>query len=78
MRIELNVGIRDFVEQLPSNYRAVLVLSDMVGLPNHEIADVLGLRLDVVKIRLHRARARLRKEIETHCNPDEWLPAEWL
>ncbi|MGB8646972.1 MAG: RNA polymerase sigma factor [Anaerolineae bacterium] len=76
VRKEMSECIRDFVGGLPANYRAVLVLSDMEELPNNEIAEILGLSVNVVKIRLHRSRTRLRKEIELHCKPEEWLPEE--
>lgn len=67
IRKEMNECIRDFVDNLPENYRAVLVLSEIEGLKNPEIAEVLGLSLHTVKVRLHRARTRLRKELEAHC-----------
>jgi RNA polymerase sigma-70 factor (ECF subfamily) len=68
IRKEMNECIRDFIEKLPENYRAVLILSELEGQKNQEIAEILGLSLDTVKIRLHRARAKLKKELETHCN----------
>ena len=43
-------------------------LSLMEGFQNSEIAEILGISLDTVKIRLHRARDRLRKELGTGCN----------
>jgi RNA polymerase sigma-70 factor (ECF subfamily) len=72
VRKEMNECIRDFIEKLPENYRAVLVLSEMEGLRNDEIALILGVTLDTVKIRLHRARKKLKEELETHCD------AYWL
>jgi RNA polymerase sigma-70 factor (ECF subfamily) len=68
IRKEMNDCIRNFVEKLPENYKTVLVLSELEGLQNQEIAEILGLTLDTVKIRLHRARGKLKKELETHCN----------
>ncbi|MDA8088734.1 MAG: sigma-70 family RNA polymerase sigma factor [Nitrospiraceae bacterium] len=68
IRKEMNECISSIVDGLPENYRTVLVLSEMEGLQNAEIAQVLGISLDTVKIRLHRARARLRKELEANCN----------
>jgi len=68
IRKEMNECIRDFVENLPENYRTVVVLSELEQLKNDEIAKILGVTLDTVKIRLHRARARLKKELETHCS----------
>lgn len=68
IRKEMNQCIRNFIENLPSDYRTVVVLSELEGLKNKEIAEILGITLETVKIRLHRARARLRKELETHCS----------
>ncbi len=68
IRKDMNECIRGIVDGLPENYRAVLVLSDLEGLTNAEIAGVAGISLDTVKIRLHRARARLRKELRVKCD----------
>ncbi len=59
--------IRGFIEHLPVDYRSVLVLSELEELPDREIAEVLGLSLATVKIRLHRARTRLREILEGAC-----------
>jgi RNA polymerase sigma-70 factor (ECF subfamily) len=68
IRQEMSACIAEFVTRLPGNYRAVMVLSELEGFKNEEIAGILGLSLDTVKIRLHRARERLRKELEAGCN----------
>ncbi len=68
IRKEMNECIRGIVEGLPENYRTVLILSDLEELSNSEIAEVLDISLETVKIRLHRARARLKKELEHHCS----------
>ncbi|MBP2643760.1 MAG: sigW [Firmicutes bacterium] len=65
---EMNKCIRGIIEMLPDNYRMVIILSELEGLPNKEIADILGLSLDVVKARLHRGRAKLKKELLHCCN----------
>jgi RNA polymerase sigma-70 factor (ECF subfamily) len=65
---EMNECIRNFIYHLPENYRTVLVLSELEGLKNRELSEILGISLDTVKIRLHRARARLKKELECHCD----------
>lgn len=65
---EMNDCIRNFIYHLPENYRTVLVLSELEQLKNRELADILDITLDTVKIRLHRARARLKKELECHCD----------
>ncbi|NIM93415.1 MAG: sigma-70 family RNA polymerase sigma factor [Anaerolineales bacterium] len=65
---EMSACVQRFIRGLPPNYRAVLVLHDLQGLKNQEIADVLGTSLSNVKIRLHRARVRLRAALDTGCN----------
>lgn len=67
VRKEMNQCIRDFVNRLPDTYRTVLILSELEGLKNREVAEILGVSLETVKIRLHRARAKLREELGTHC-----------
>jgi RNA polymerase sigma-70 factor (ECF subfamily) len=68
VRKEMNDCIRGIVDGLPETYRTVLILSDLEEMTNNEIAEVLDISLGTVKIRLHRARARLKKELEHHCS----------
>jgi RNA polymerase sigma-70 factor (ECF subfamily) len=67
VRGEMNDCIRRYVEKLPPSYRSVVLLSEGEGLTNQEIADTLGITLDTVKIRLHRARSRLKRELGSSC-----------
>jgi RNA polymerase sigma-70 factor (ECF subfamily) len=67
IRQEMNDCIREIIQMLPETYRAVIVLSELEGMSDSEIADILGLNLQATKIRLHRARAKLRKELTTAC-----------
>jgi RNA polymerase sigma-70 factor (ECF subfamily) len=67
VRGEMDECILEFVNRLPPDYRTVIVLSELKELKNQEIADILGISLDAVKIRLHRARVRLKKEFESGC-----------
>ena len=73
MRSEMYECFLDFVKRLPPGYRSIIVLSELENLPNREIAEILGLSLDVVKIRLHRGRARLFQELKAHCRAEDWL-----
>jgi len=68
IREEMSQCVRDFVERLPDNYRSVIVLSELEGFNNSEVAEILGISLDAVKIRLHRARAQLRQDLSTGCS----------
>jgi RNA polymerase sigma-70 factor (ECF subfamily) len=48
---------------LPQSYRAVVLLRDLEGLSNEEVAEVLGDTVGSVKSRLHRARMALREQL---------------
>jgi RNA polymerase sigma-70 factor, ECF subfamily len=52
------------VRALPDELRLPLVLRDLEGLSNQEVAQVLGLSLAATKSRVHRARMRIRAELE--------------
>ena len=67
IRKEMNECIREFVDKLPENYRTVIILSELKDLKNQDIADILGTSLDTVKIRLHRARVKLKELFEAGC-----------
>ena len=73
MRKEMYDCFLDYVKRLPPNYRTVVVLSELEQFPDQEIATILGLTLEVVKIRLHRGRARLLQELKAHCKAEDWL-----
>lgn len=51
------------VLRIPPQYRFVLVLHDMEGLDTAEVAKITGLREGTVRVRLHRARLLLRREM---------------
>lgn len=65
---ELKNQVREAIYSLPPLYRSVLVLRDMEGLDTDEVAQVLGLNKDVVKMRLHRARAKVRQSLDKILN----------
>jgi RNA polymerase sigma-70 factor (ECF subfamily) len=73
MRKEMYECFLDYVKRLPPNYRTVVVLSELEQLPNDEIAGILGISVDMVKIRLHRGRKRLLQELKDHCKAEDWL-----
>ncbi len=68
IREEMSDCVREFIDELPPDYNVVLVLKQYEGLTNSEIGDILHISTDNVKIRLHRARARLRKDLNTGCD----------
>ena len=55
--------LREAIQRLPSQYRVVLVLRDMEGLTDDEVAEITGLRAGTVRVRLHRARLFVRKDL---------------
>lgn len=69
VRGEMVACYLDFVKRLPPAYYPVYVLSDLEHLSVPDIARRLSLSPGAVKIRLHRARARLLEELRRHCQP---------
>jgi RNA polymerase sigma-70 factor, ECF subfamily len=67
IRREMNQCIRQVVEGLPEHDREVIVLSEFEGRTNADVAEILGVSLDTVKIRLHRARGRLKQALDAGC-----------
>ena len=65
---EMSSCINKYIYDLNEDYQKVLVLSDYEGLKNKEIASVLGITLDTVKIRIHRGRVQLKKRMEKGCD----------
>ena len=63
----MNACIREQVDKLPEKYRTVMILNSLEELQNQEIAEILGISIHAVKIRLHRARAMLKQILETQC-----------
>lgn len=78
-RKEMSECVQIYIQRLPENYRIVLVLSEFEGLKDGEIAETLGISSGAVKIRLHRAREKLKEDILAHCDSywveeNEFLP----
>jgi RNA polymerase sigma-70 factor, ECF subfamily len=51
------------IDELPPKLRTVVVLKDVYDLPHEAIAEELGITVAAAKVRLHRARRRLRDEL---------------
>ncbi len=66
-RQEMTQCIRDVMDTLSEDYTSVLALRELEGFTNREIADILQITLSNVKIRLHRARLKLREALESRC-----------
>jgi RNA polymerase sigma-70 factor, ECF subfamily len=55
--------LREVVQKLPPDYRLILVLHDMEELSDSDIGEITGLRPGTIRVRLHRARLFVRKEL---------------
>src|SRR5215470_17150608 len=60
---ELGEVLERAILRLPEDHRLVFMLRDVEGMSTDETAESLGLTPENVKVRLHRARATLRKEL---------------
>jgi RNA polymerase sigma-70 factor (ECF subfamily) len=54
-------ALTNALESLPSSLRVVVILKDVYGLSCREIGDQIGVSEGAVKVRLHRARRRLKE-----------------
>ncbi len=61
---EIAVALDRAIGNLEDKYREVIVLRDIEGLSAAEVADVLGVSVEAVKSRLHRARTEVRASLE--------------
>lgn len=67
-RDEMSTCVQSYLNRLPDNYRSVILLYDMHDLTAAEIANLLGESLAAVKIRLHRARLKLKAALQAGCD----------
>jgi RNA polymerase sigma-70 factor (ECF subfamily) len=70
LRKELSLKLREAVDALPEEYRAIFNLREVEELSNQEVADILGLGLAATKTRLHRARLFLRQRLSKYLQGD--------
>jgi RNA polymerase sigma-70 factor (ECF subfamily) len=68
IRKEMSECVIEFIDTLPPDYRTVIVLSELEDLTNKEIADILEVSVENVKIRLHRARTQLKTALNDGCD----------
>ncbi|MGH7856239.1 MAG: sigma-70 family RNA polymerase sigma factor [Candidatus Binatia bacterium] len=69
-RTETRQLVRAAIERLPDTYRNILILRDIEELDTAEVAELLGITANAVKIRLHRARQALRGLLDPHFRVD--------
>jgi len=64
---EMSACVRQVIASLPEDYRAALVLHEIQGLTAEETAEICGTSLATAKIRIHRARLRLKDALKDKC-----------
>ncbi len=62
--LELRGRLRKALDSLPEPQRQVVVLKDVYDWSHAEIAEAMGISVSAAKVRLHRARARLARQLE--------------
>jgi RNA polymerase sigma-70 factor, ECF subfamily len=67
VREEMSQCVAEVLRRLPESYQVVLALSDCEELSDREVAEVLGASVGTAKIRLHRARAKMKEALERAC-----------
>lgn len=68
IREEMSQCVAEVLHRLPEGYQAVLALSDCEELSDRDVAAALDLTVGATKIRLHRARVRLKTELASTCS----------
>jgi RNA polymerase sigma-70 factor (ECF subfamily) len=70
LRCETRGVLERAVAALSESQRAVITLRDLEGLPAEEVCNLLGLTETHQRVLLHRARTRVRAELERHLSGD--------
>ena len=65
---EMNNCVRTVIDSLPPDYRTALILHDLEGMTAAQTAEVSQCSLATAKIRIHRARARLKAALAKQCD----------
>lgn len=63
-KYQTSLLVQDLIKLLPESMRQVIFLCDIKEESQQEVADLLGISLDNVKVRLHRARKQLKAIME--------------
>src|SRR5262249_20422815 len=66
---QIQTALEQAIDELPDIFRTVLVARLIEEMSVEETADILGLRAETVKTRLHRARRLLREALERRVGP---------
>jgi len=64
---EMSQCVQDKLSLLPEAQRSVIIFADIMDLSHQEMADILGLTVENVKVKLHRARKKFKAILEKEC-----------
>jgi RNA polymerase sigma-70 factor (ECF subfamily) len=64
---EMNECVRQVIDSLPDAYREALILHDLEGLSAEQTAEICDCSVASAKIRIHRARLRLKDALKAQC-----------
>ena len=64
---EMSRCVQNQLAFLPESMRSMLIFADVMDFTHQEIADILGLTVENVKVRLHRARRKFKTILEERC-----------
>jgi RNA polymerase sigma-70 factor (ECF subfamily) len=64
---EMSSCVREVINSLPEGYRTALVLHDLEGHTAAQVAEISGCSIATAKIRIHRARRRLKQALDEEC-----------
>jgi RNA polymerase sigma-70 factor (ECF subfamily) len=64
---EMSRCVQDQLNLLPESLRSVLIFADIMEFSHQEIANILGLSVENVKVRVHRARKKFKGILEEKC-----------
>jgi RNA polymerase sigma-70 factor (ECF subfamily) len=64
---EMSQCVQEQVNLLPESLRTVIILFDLMGCTHEEVSEILGITREAVKVRLHRARKRLKAILQQAC-----------
>ena len=65
---QMSQCVEDKINLLPESQKEIIILSDTMELSHQEIAEILGITVGNVKVRLHRSRKSMKEILERDCS----------
>jgi len=67
-QFQMSKCVQDKMESLPEPLRSTLILYDIMEFNHREVAEILDISAENAKVRLHRARKRLKLKLKKECS----------